>query len=49
MGVTQVISTKDAGEKGSRDADGNNIESEDGREVSVARVKEGWTTFGGEI
>jgi hypothetical protein len=29
-----------AGDKGSRDADGNNIESGDGREVSVAGVKE---------
>jgi hypothetical protein len=32
--------TKGAGVKGSRDADGDNIESEDGREVSVAGVKE---------
>jgi muskelin len=34
------VSTKGAGVKGSRDADGDNIESEDGREVSVAGVKE---------
>ena len=32
--------TKGAGVKGSRDADGDNIEPEDGREVSVAGVKE---------
>ena len=29
-----------AGVKGSRDADGNNIESGDGKEVSVAGVRE---------
>ena len=33
-------STRGAGVKGGRDADGDNIESEDGREVSVAGVKE---------
>ena len=33
-------SSKGAGVKGSRDADGDNIETEDGREVSVAGVKE---------
>ena len=33
-------STKGAGAKGTRDADGDNIEAEEGREVSVAGVKE---------
>jgi len=41
--------TKFAGVKGSKDADGDNVESDDGREVSLLQElkKESWTTFGG--
>jgi hypothetical protein len=39
-GNSNESTTKGAGVKGNKDADGDNVESEDGREVSVPGVKE---------